>query len=126
MLANSTLSTVLPVVDLNRARIFYEEILGLKPVSKVNNGQIKYECGNGSSLYIYHQDESTKAGHTAAAFEVKNIELELEELESKGVTFEDYDAPGLKTINHIIESENEKAAWFKDADGNILCLHESL
>jgi hypothetical protein len=57
---------------------------------------------------------------------VKNIESEIQDLEKKGVKFEDYNLPDLKTEKHIAKRENEKAAWFKDSEGNIICLHENL
>ena len=58
------------------------------------------------------------------SWEVASVEKEIAELEGHGVKFEDYDMPGLKTVNHIAEMDGEKAAWFLDPDGNVLCLHQ--
>jgi catechol 2,3-dioxygenase-like lactoylglutathione lyase family enzyme len=124
MLSNSPVVPTLPVVNLKRARSFYEEKLGLKPEGSERNGQIDYNCGNGSSLHLYERSEPTKADHTAATFEVSNVESSVNELRKNGVVFEEYDMPGLKTVNGIAAVENEKAAWFKDTEGNILCLHQ--
>lgn len=126
MLGNSQVTPTLPVVNLERARGFYEKSLGLKPEGNEHNGQITYKCGNGSRLHIYQRSEPTKADHTAATFEVDNVESSVKELRGKGVKFEEYDMPGLKTVNGIATLDNEKGAWFKDTEGNILCIHQAL
>lgn len=115
---------VLPTKDLGRAKNFYENILGLKLVS-VNEamGCQIYETG-GTKIQVY----KTGANHgenTAATFHVTNIDSEVEYLKEKGVVFEEYNMPGFKTQNGIATLETEKSAWFKDPDGNILCLHQT-
>jgi catechol 2,3-dioxygenase-like lactoylglutathione lyase family enzyme len=124
MLNNTQLMTTLPATDLDRARKFYENKLGLKTI-KSENGML-YLGSNGNTIAIYEREIPTKADHTVLTFEVNKIESEIKELENKGVKFEDYNMPDLKTVNHIAEKENEKAAWFKDSEGNILCIHETL
>src|SRR3712207_459840 len=96
MLANSPIRPTIPVVDLNRARRFYETNLGLKPVT-VNNdnntsGIAIFECGNGTRMELYQRGPS-KADHTVATFEVSDIEEEVNILREKGVNFEEYDMP---------------------------------
>ncbi len=121
MLANAQVHPTLPVVDLGRARKFYEEKLGLKAV-RVDPPPapgIMFEVGGSAGLYIY-QRGATKADHTVAAFEVDDVNKEVSELKAKGVVFEEYDMPGLKTVNSIVSAGNMKGGWFKDTEGNIL------
>ena len=81
------------------------------------------QCGKGTMLYLY-QRAATKADHTVAAFNVDNIESEVKELKAKGIVFEEYDMPGLKTVNSIATLGSMKSAWFKDTEGNILGLSQ--
>jgi len=109
----------LPAADIKRARKFYEEKLGLKVLMEDPSPGIMLQCGQGTMLYVY-QRAATKADHTVAAFKVDNIEAEVKELKSKGIKFEEYDMPGIKTVNGIATMGNMKGAWFKDTEGNIL------
>jgi predicted enzyme related to lactoylglutathione lyase len=116
----------IPVVDLNRAKRFYETALGLKPAPTNNdNTSATFECGNGTSIELYQRAPS-KADHTVATFEVSDIEEEVNMLREKGVNFEEYDMPGIKTQNGIATQGSDKAAWFKDTEGNILCIHQRM
>ena len=127
MLANAPVTTVLPVKDLQRARDFYEIRLGLNPVGLKPNGQFVYACaGGGAFIALFPKEGGTKADHTALSFQVDNIGAAISALQKAGVVFEDYDLPGLKTVNHVCVLGSEKAAWFKDTEGNYLCLHEAL
>ena len=115
MLSDSRVSAVLPVVDLERARKFYEEKLGLQAGDTL--GGVMFECGHGSQLVLYHRDSSTKADHTAAGWEVDDVEKVVKDLREKGVVFEQYemtDERGIATMGGV------KGAWFKDSEGNIL------
>jgi predicted enzyme related to lactoylglutathione lyase len=126
MLANSPIRPTIPVVDLNRAKRFYETALGLKPgpTNNDNTSNIAtFECGNGTRMELYQRAPS-KADHTVATFEVSDIEEEVNMLRGKGVNFEEYDMPGIKTQNGIATQGSVKAAWFKDTEGNILCIHQ--
>jgi predicted enzyme related to lactoylglutathione lyase len=128
MLTNSPIRPTIPVVDLNRAKRFYETTLGLKPVPKNNNttsGIAIFECGNSTLIELYQRGPS-KADHTVATFEVSNIEEEVNMLRGKGVNFEEYNMPEIKTQNGIATQGSVKAAWFKDSEGNILCIHQTL
>ena len=126
MLANSPIRPTIPVVDLNRAKRFYETTLGLKPIS-ANNDNISgiaiFECGDGTIMELYQRGPS-KADHTVATFEVSDIEEEVNMLRGRGVNFEEYDMPEIKTQNGIATQGSVKAAWFKDSEGNNLCIHQ--
>jgi catechol 2,3-dioxygenase-like lactoylglutathione lyase family enzyme len=116
---------MLPVIDLDRARSFYEDCLGLKRGELRPDGKFVYEVG-GSLLALFPKPGGTKADHTAISFQVADIAASIEELKRQGVVFEDYDFPGLKTVNHVCVLGAEKAAWFKDSEGNYLCIHENI
>jgi predicted enzyme related to lactoylglutathione lyase len=126
MLTKAPVTTMLPVKDLNRAREFYEKKLGLKPLGSKPDGKFQFAGGAGGVIALFPKPEGTKAEHTAVSFQVKDIAQEIKELKQRGVVFEDYDFPGLKTVNHVCVLGAEKAAWFKDTEGNYLCIHEDL
>ncbi len=123
MLSKAIVTPTLPVVDLKRARKFYEEKLGLKVISEDPSPGITLEAGNGTRLYIY-QRSVTKADHTVAEFKVEDVEAEVKSLKGKGIKFEEYDLPkiGIKTIGGIATMDGHKGAWFKDTEGNILSI----
>ena len=125
MLSHSAVTTMLPVIDMVRARAFYEECLGLQPGALRPDGKFVYQVG-GSALALFPKPGGTKAEHTAISFQVPDIAASIEALKSRGVVFEDYDFPDFKTVNHVCVLGSEKAAWFKDTEGNYLCLHEEL
>jgi catechol 2,3-dioxygenase-like lactoylglutathione lyase family enzyme len=123
VLKNSKAISMLPVVEMARARRFYEEVLGLPPAVVRPNGEARYQSG-GSSFALYPRKTPTTADHTALSFEVQDLAAEMKELRSRGVLFEEYDLPGLRTEGGVCVLGSERAAWFKDPDGNILCLHQ--
>lgn len=125
MLSDASVTTMLPVKDVARARGFYEGCLGLKPGGFKPDGKFVYRVG-GSTLALFPKPDGTKADHTAVSFQVQDIAASIEKMKRAGVTFEDYDFPGLKTVNHVCVLGAEKAAWFKDTEGNYLCIHEDL
>jgi len=125
MLNDASVTTLLPVVDMARARAFYEGRLGLEPGGFRPDGKFVYRVG-GSTLALFPKAEGTKADHTAISFRVADIVSSIAELKRAGVVFEDYDFPGLKTVDHVCVLGAEKAAWFKDPEGNYLCIHEDL
>lgn len=124
MLTNRPTIPILPVTNLERAKKFYTSTLGLRAGEQPSPEAVVIESGNGSRLQLLKRDRPTKADHTAISFEVDDVEREVKDLESRGVRFEDYDMPGLKTENHIAKMNGERAAWFKDTEGNILCIHQ--
>jgi len=125
MLNHTRVTAMLPVKDLARARNFYEKQLGLAPAGLKPDGKFVYLCG-GTELALFPRPGGTKAEHTAISFKIDDISAAIRELEARGVKFADYDLPGLKTVEHVCVLGSEKAAWFQDPEGNILCLHEDL
>ena len=122
MLTNAKTATTLPVVDLERAKAFYMDKLGLKTSEDVPGGAM-LEAGTGQRIMLY-QRERTKADHTVIGFEVEDVEKEVKDLRGRGIVFEEYDMPDLKTVDSIATIGNWKAAWFKDTEGNILSINE--
>lgn len=125
LLDDSAVSCLLPVKDLARARRFYEQQLGLPVLGARPDGKFAYRCG-GTEIALFPKAEGTKAEHTALSFRVPDIAAAIADLKARGVRFADYDLPGLKTVEHVCVLGSEKAAWFEDTEGNILCLHEDI
>jgi catechol 2,3-dioxygenase-like lactoylglutathione lyase family enzyme len=108
--------TTLPVTDFTRARAFYKEKLGLTPTEP--EGDI-FECGKGTGFVIASMGFKP-GGHTQMSFAVDDLAKVVKELKSKGVVFEEYDSPGLKTVDSIATRPDFKGAWFKDSEGNMI------
>jgi len=125
MLGSCKVTTILPVVDPERARDFYSRVLGLRDLGPSGDGKYLFET-SGGLLALLRKPEPTKADHTALSFEVPNAGDAVEQLSARGVVFDDYDLPGLRTVNKVCILGSEKAAWFRDTEGNILCIHELL
>jgi catechol 2,3-dioxygenase-like lactoylglutathione lyase family enzyme len=125
-LSTAPAATTLPAEDLKRARSFYEEKLGLETETRDDMPEgLFVRAGKGSLIFLYQRGRAT-AENTAVTFEVDDLEGTVSELRSRGVQFEEYDFPGLKTVNSIAARDADKAAWFKDSEGNILCAHETI
>jgi catechol 2,3-dioxygenase-like lactoylglutathione lyase family enzyme len=119
-LSTYKVAAVIAVSDLDRAREFYEEKLGLSATDEEQPADSRrYVCGEDTSLDIYvSADNAGKAGGTVAGWDVDDVERVVDELASRGVTFEQYDEP-IKTDEKGINTTGEfKAAWFRDPDGN--------
>ena len=125
MLQQTRITMMLPVKDLQRAREFYEDRLGFVAGELRADGKFAYDC-DGLTIALFPKDGGTRADHTALSFEVPDIAAAIADLQQRGVTFEDYDFPGLRTEAHVCVLGAEKAAWFLDTEGNCLCLHENL
>jgi len=121
MLKNALIVPYIPVLDVNRARKFYEEKVGLQPKETYAGGVI-YECGNGSWVFMYPSPGAGTAKSSTAFWAVDDVEAEVAELKGRGVKFEEYDTPGIKTVNSISSAGGAKTAWFKDTEGNILAV----
>ena len=122
MLGSSKVAATIPAVDIQRAEEFYTRVLGLSVALRPQEGVLILEAGAGSQIMIYER-EATKAEHTAATFEVKDLERVVDDLAAKGVQFEQYDFDDFKTDERgIAEMEGAKMAWLKDPEGNILAL----
>ncbi|MEO5994276.1 MAG: VOC family protein [Arthrobacter sp.] len=120
MLKDSNIVAVLPAKDINRAKEFYRDKLGIEPDESMEDGSLRYSCGQGTRFLVYPTDNAGSAKNTQMGWETDNLEGELEELRGRGVVFEDYDFPGLKTENGIATGTWGKAAWFLDSEGNII------
>ena len=120
MLADARIYPTIRVTDLERSKHFYGETLGLKPKSIGVTGHTAFEVGDG--FLVIYEGPPSKAEHTLCAFDVKDLEEVVRDLRSRGVVFEEYDFPGLKTVNGIADMGGERSAWFKDPDGNILAV----
>jgi catechol 2,3-dioxygenase-like lactoylglutathione lyase family enzyme len=125
-LAKSTVAMMLPVTDPDRAKTFYSDKLGLDYTGTNEEGAPTYALGGGATLVLLPRPDSKPSESTAMSFEVDDVAGEVRDLEQRGIGFEDYDLPDLKTVDHVCVLGSEKAAWFKDPDGNVLCLHETL
>ena len=112
----------IPVSDLERARVFYGETLGLTSLWE-NPASIRFGCGGGSELSVFRRP-STETQHTLAHFEVTDIEATVRDLEAKGVEFVDYAEGPLRTTGHIAQMGPARGAWFRDPDGNFLGLRQ--
>lgn len=124
-LNSQQVTVMLPVRDFARAREFYERALALPSGEEKLDGKVVYHCA-GTEIALFPKPEGTKAEHTALSFRVEDIRSSILELEGRGVVFADYDLPGFKTVEHVCVLGSEKAAWFNDTEGNILCLHEDI
>ena len=120
MLSDNPIFPVLPAADLARAKAFYTQTLGLS-VQFESDAGVGFTAGSGAMLFIYPYGQ-TKAEHTTAGFMVADVESVVAELRAKGLKFEEYDLPGLKTVNGIAEAGGVKGAWFKDTEGNTLSI----
>ena len=125
MLKNSPIVPYIPATDVARARKFYEEKVGLVPREEVAGGVV-YECGDRSWIFLYPSGGAGTSKASQAFWQVKDVEAEVAELKSRGVVFEEYEMPGLKTVNGIMTAGGSKAAWFKDTEGNIMAVIQSL
>ena len=123
-LTKRTISFMLPVTDVDRARSYYTDTLGLDFTGTNGEGSATYALEGGATLMLLPRPDSRPSESTAMSFEVDDVGAEIGELEERGVVFEDYDQPELTTVDHVAVMGTEKAAWFKDPDGNVLCLHQ--
>ena len=126
MLKHGRVATRLPAQDLERARAFYAEKLGLEPVEE-REGGLRYVCASGE-FALFESAGTASGDHTQMGWEVDDIEAAVRELRTRGVVFEEYDLPGLKTVDGIADIEGnypskgsgERGAWFRDSEGNML------
>jgi catechol 2,3-dioxygenase-like lactoylglutathione lyase family enzyme len=132
MLKSGRVATRLPARDLERAKAFYAEKLGLEP-DEERDGGLRYICGSGE-FAVFQSSGAASGAHTQMAWEVEDIEATVRELRARGVDFEEYDLPGLATVDGIAEIEGnypskgsgERAAWFRDSEGNMLGIGEPM
>lgn len=131
LLAGGRVATRLPAQDLDRARRFYAERLGLEPVDE-RPGGLLYRCG-GTEFALFKSTGSSPGTFTQMGWEVDDVAAVVAELERRGVEFEEVDVPGFATKDGIAEidgnyptkgARGERAAWFRDSEGNLLGVGE--
>src|SRR5215204_2600364 len=124
MLQDSPVYSYIPARDVGRARTFYEQTLGLKPKQELNGGVV-YECAKGTASFLYLTPNAGTSEASQLFWEVPDIEAEMAELKGRGVVFEKYDMPGTDASG-ITTAGGARAAWFKDSEGNILAIIQTL
>ena len=123
MLGNRRANATIPTTDMERAKRWYEQKLGLKPSRETPVG-CAYDTGGGTGFFLYPTPNAGKAPNTLMSFEAKDIVADVRALEERGVVFEEYDIPGLKTVDSIATLDSLRGAWFRDSEGNILAIGE--
>jgi catechol 2,3-dioxygenase-like lactoylglutathione lyase family enzyme len=124
MLRNMAVAAILPVTDLDKAKSFYVNTLGLEiSPSPSPDSTLMFKAGNDTVLVTYKR-APVMVEHTQAGFMVEDIYTEMADLKKMGVKFEDYDMPGMKTVDGVAEMGGVKSAWFKDPFGNIIALNQ--
>lgn len=125
VLARFPVRANIPVTDLDEARKFYSEVLGLDLVETIEEEGLHYRCGGGTWLEVFRTREDVGAGHTEAGFIVSGIEEVVASLRERGVIIQEYDlGDGMATVGGILAWGAEKAAWFTDPEGNVIGLFE--
>ena len=125
MLQDSPLYAYIPARDVDRARKFYEDKLGFKAGQGVADG-VLYEFGKGTACFLYPTPNAGTSRASQAFWQVEDIEREVAELKTRGVKFEEYDMPDMKGESSIYTGGGARAAWFKDSEGNILAVIQSI
>lgn len=125
MLKEMELNAVLPAKDLQRAREFYRDKVGLDDPEETAGGLMYRMSAGGGAFLLYETDNAGTAKNTQMCWNTKDLDAEMAELRGRGVVFEEYDFPGLKTENGVATMDGERGAWFLDTEGNILCLWQA-
>jgi predicted enzyme related to lactoylglutathione lyase len=120
MLGDKDAASNVAVKNLESAKKFYEEILGLTPVGVEGQEVIIFKSGN-STIYVYKSEYAGTNKATAISWVVgEDIEKVVQQLKAKGIIFEHYDMPGVTRNGDVHVADDMRVAWFKDPDGNIL------
>ena len=125
MLQKFPMYAYIPVKDVARARQFYEGKVGLQPKEDIAGGVV-YHFGERTAAFLYPTPNAGTSHASQAFWQVDDVEREVAELKSRGVKFEEYDMPDMKGKNSIYTGGGAKAAWFKDSEGNILAVIQSV
>jgi len=118
MLGKADATPMIAVTDLDRARKFYEDKLGLETTDEWGGEGLTMKSGD-TLINVYKSEFAGTNKATALTFEVDDAEKEVRDLKEKGIFFEHYDMPGLTQQGDLHVAESFKTAWFKDPDGNI-------
>jgi len=121
MLSSSPVYSYVPVSDLERARKFYEDKLGLGPGEPIGPG-LSFRCGYGTAFFMYPSPGAGSNQASCAFWKVSDVEAVVNWLKERGVVFEEYEMAGMKTVNSIYVGGGARAAWFKDSEGNIMAV----
>jgi predicted enzyme related to lactoylglutathione lyase len=119
MLKNARVAAAIPVQDLTRAKAFYADKLGLTPTEE-RPGGLLYQVADGTGFLLFESSGKASGSHTQMAFDVEDVHAEVKELKARGLKFEEYDSPGLKTVDSVADIGPTKVAWFKDSEGNLM------
>lgn len=134
MLSIAHVSSRLPAQDLDRARRFYADVLGLEP-SEERPGGLLYRPAGGGEFGLFASQGAAPGTFTQLGFMVDDLDAVMAELRSRGLVFEEYDVPGLRTVNGVADiagnypsrgGKGERAAWFRDSEGNLLGVGQPL
>ena len=125
MLQSYPMYAYIPARDLPRARQFYEQRIGLVPKQEINGGVV-YEFAQGTACFLYPTPNAGTSQASQAFWAVDDVDALIERLKARGVTFESYDMPGERSPAGAVIDGGAKAAWFKDSEGNIMALVQSL
>jgi predicted enzyme related to lactoylglutathione lyase len=127
MLDSGTVTANIPAADLKRAREFYAERLGVTPSAEVEGVMLLFKTAGGTMFSVYETEFAGQAGHTIAQWHVDDVDAEVRDLKANGVSFEQYDLPGVEWNDGVASIPGMgKAAWFKDSEGNILCVDDGV
>jgi catechol 2,3-dioxygenase-like lactoylglutathione lyase family enzyme len=124
MFDNASCNAVLPASDITRARTFWHDTFGLDPVEELESDALMYEI-NGTRVLVYATQFAGTAQNTAMAIETPDFDGDFAALRAKGVQFNDYDLPGVKTVDGVANwGDGQRGAWFNDSEGNIIAIGE--
>jgi predicted enzyme related to lactoylglutathione lyase len=125
MLDKATVTANIPAADLERARAFYADKLGLTPSQEMEGVMLVYRTATGSAFSVYQTEYAGQAGHTIAQLHVDDVDAAVRDLKAKGVVFEHYDMPGVDWDGDVASMGGMgKAAWFRDSESNTLCIDD--
>ena len=122
MLQAKSAQATLPAQDVSRAKSFYADKLGLDPIEETEE-EVTYRVGD-AQFILFPSSGRASGDHTQLALEVDDLEASVKRLRDGGVVFEEYDEPGFKSVDGIVELAGERGAWFKDSEGNLIALAE--
>jgi len=123
MLKQVRAAAMLPAQDLERAKAFYRDKVGLTPTQERDPmGGLLFELSDGTGFAVFQSTGKPSGTHTQMALEVPDLDAAVKDLRARGLKFEEYDSPGLKTVNGIADIAGTKVAWFKDSEGNLIAI----
>jgi catechol 2,3-dioxygenase-like lactoylglutathione lyase family enzyme len=119
------LHTVLPAADLQRARTFYHDKLGMDPQDEVD-GVLVYRPDSGARFELYETANAGTAQNTQMGWMTDDLDSEMATMREHGIVFEEFDVPGMKTVDGVATGDALRSAWFRDSEGNFICISEMM